>query len=354
MSQPPPGVIEYQLDHIHEDRRNGLAAYLVVGLVLSGIAVVLRFIARRISKAELKADDWFMVAGLVFVAGFTANSLVMIYDTGLGLHSVAANLPKFARVMLPHNVIFSFAPISIKISILLLYRRIFIYRTFRWVVWGLVVFFVAAFLINLFLSIFQCVPVQKAWKPELPGHCLGFYEAWYAGSALLLATDVMLLIVPIPVVWQLQMDAKQKLGLIAVFLLGSLACFTKGIQFATFKSGVDMYDIPYTIVATWYWAGAELYLGIICGCLVTCMPLIRRRKQNSGAAGKEEFHREDRVWPGAEQRPEARQWRGAQPRPEANDSAGAGNMGGATPRLSGHPRSDKRQSFRDSLVVFMA
>lgn len=57
--------IDYQLAHIDEDRSEALIVSHTICLVLAGVAIVLRLIARRMSKAAIKADDYMIIAAFV-------------------------------------------------------------------------------------------------------------------------------------------------------------------------------------------------------------------------------------------------------------------------------------------------
>ena len=61
----PTAELDYQLRHIHDSRVPEIVASLAVCLPAAYIAVVLRFASRRIGKIPLKADDWWLVVGLV-------------------------------------------------------------------------------------------------------------------------------------------------------------------------------------------------------------------------------------------------------------------------------------------------
>lgn len=65
MAAPSPAEIQYQLQHIHDDRSNGIITSFGVCLGVATITVLLRFVARRIKRAPLAGDDWTIVAGLV-------------------------------------------------------------------------------------------------------------------------------------------------------------------------------------------------------------------------------------------------------------------------------------------------
>ena len=61
----PPAASDYQLLHIHDSRVPKVIVSLAVCLPAAYIAVVLRFVSRRIGRVPLKADDWWIVVGLV-------------------------------------------------------------------------------------------------------------------------------------------------------------------------------------------------------------------------------------------------------------------------------------------------
>jgi hypothetical protein len=71
----------------------------------------------------------------------------------------------------------------------------------------------------------NCVPVAKFWDRELPGHCLSFEALWFFNASMNIATDLTLLILPMPLITQLQLPKRQKLALMGVFALGGLLVF---------------------------------------------------------------------------------------------------------------------------------
>ena len=61
----PPAQAAYQYDHVNESRASELVTSQIACLIIAVVAVVLRFISRRMLKTALKADDWMIVAALV-------------------------------------------------------------------------------------------------------------------------------------------------------------------------------------------------------------------------------------------------------------------------------------------------
>ena len=112
--------------------------------------------------------------------------------------------------------------VATKISILQLYRSIFPGRGFTIaaivvgagvIAWGIAV---------ILVSIFQCNPVRGEWDLTVPATCISL-EDFYIGNAVPnIAMDAIILALPIPNVWALQMSLKQKCVVLGLFLLGGL------------------------------------------------------------------------------------------------------------------------------------
>lgn len=79
-------------------------------------------------------------------------------------------------------------------------------------------FWIAAF----FATAFFCTPPQKSWYSEIPGRCGDSHE-FYTGYAVTdLIIDVIVISLPLPVLWKLQLPLGRKVALIAIFALGFL------------------------------------------------------------------------------------------------------------------------------------
>lgn len=61
----PPEEAQYQLAHVHDSKRKSIAAAYIACVPIIFLAVILRFVSRRIGRTAYGADDWIMVLGLV-------------------------------------------------------------------------------------------------------------------------------------------------------------------------------------------------------------------------------------------------------------------------------------------------
>lgn len=113
---------------------------------------------------------------------------------------------------------------SIKASVLYLYHRIFfVSRTFSRMLWALGIFVFGYGFVRAGLSIIQCHPLSYIWDPSVAGgYCGRIPLAGTITAAFNVLTDIIILVMPMPVLWKLQMEMRMKLQIMGIFLLGGL------------------------------------------------------------------------------------------------------------------------------------
>lgn len=110
-----------------------------------------------------------------------------------------------------------------KQSILLLYLRLFgVNRTFTRFTWTVMIFVFGYLFSNFWTQLFGCIPPAKFWNSEIQGHCFNFKAADLAYSSMNIASDFVIMILPLPMVWKLHLLWKGKVGLYLVFLSGAM------------------------------------------------------------------------------------------------------------------------------------
>ena len=109
----------------------------------------------------------------------------------------------------------------IKASILYLYRRIFPQKWFRNALIATGSFNLMWFIAAFFGTIFQCVPISLLWDLETPGYCINYHDGVLAFGGITVATDFLILVLPIPLVWRIQISRRKKWLITFTFMLGS-------------------------------------------------------------------------------------------------------------------------------------
>ena len=119
-------------------------------------------------------------------------------------------------------ILYAIAVAFPKLSILILYLRIFTDKVSRYICWLLVGIISVLALINVFLIVFQCNPRAKAWDRELPGHCHNLEQHYIWASFPNFVTDFIMLGIPLPVIYRLHAKVRVKVGLMLTFTMGSM------------------------------------------------------------------------------------------------------------------------------------
>lgn len=71
---------------------------------------------------------------------------------------------------------------------------------------------------GIFVTLFQCDPVDQAWKIDPNRKCINYVNYLYASSAVNVFTDIVLCILPIPHLWKLS-ESSPKTSLNFVLIL---------------------------------------------------------------------------------------------------------------------------------------
>ena len=148
-----------------------------------------------------------------------------MYSAGMGIHADKVPLDDIvlmAKFLVVAEILYVFNLVWTKLGILLMYYRIFRFPYFKKIAYVIGAFIIAWVITITFLFVFICVPVEKLWHPDLPGHCIDQVSTWIANATSTILSDVTILILPIPQVWKLHLQRLEKLGAILAFGLGFL------------------------------------------------------------------------------------------------------------------------------------
>lgn len=109
-----------------------------------------------------------------------------------------------------------------KVSVLLMYLRIFPSRGFRTTAAIIGSTVVGWWLAIVLVSIFQCHPIWGAWRPWDGGVCINLRSSFIGNAIPNILSDIAILCMPVHQVVKLRVNAMQKSLILFMFLLGSL------------------------------------------------------------------------------------------------------------------------------------
>ncbi|KAL0930969.1 uncharacterized protein CTRU02_213704 [Colletotrichum truncatum] len=266
------------------DRGPELSGTTTALLVLATVFVGLRFWARWTVGFHYGLDDWFMVVGLLFTFVAGALNYAMIAQ-GLGRHAVTLSLNQqveFLKLLLAFECIYVTAVMFVKLSLLLMYRRIFPSRGFKISAIILGAITIAWWISIVLVCVFQCTPVAKAYMPWIDGTCIDLKASFIGNAIPNILTDVAILCLPIGQVWRLQVTLVQRLSLCFMFLLGGFVLFASIYRFTTIMQ-FEIADTTWTLATACTWCVVECACGVISACLPTLRPLMVKVSSQFGS-----------------------------------------------------------------------
>ena len=109
-----------------------------------------------------------------------------------------------------------------KLSIISLYRRIFVPKRVQQITFVVASLCVTWWIVFTITVLNPCRPVRKFWLPQTPGYCYNF-DKFALGIAIMdILLDASILAIPIKPVLNLQMAKSRKIQVCVIFLVGGL------------------------------------------------------------------------------------------------------------------------------------
>ncbi|MCJ1468579.1 hypothetical protein MMC07_007208 [Pseudocyphellaria aurata] len=267
-------------------RGDAVVRWIVAIGVLDGLAVVLRLWVRKRNGTKIAADDWMVIASLVPAFCMIATASICVSKGGLGRHradvtdsemiillkvgshalhwcgretstkptmSVFSGLNPSNDDVRPHdNRGENFD--SALISPCVRHRRQVQKSNYDR----------RHFMPHLAL--------RQHLHPDfsLLPHVSGVEPERITAANLLL--DIVILCMPLPMIWDLNLSTRKKFEVSGVFLLGSFTCIASLLRILSIRS-INDDDLSYTILNTYLWSHVEPATAIGCACLMTYGPL---------------------------------------------------------------------------------
>ncbi|KAJ5622002.1 hypothetical protein N7528_005234 [Penicillium herquei] len=171
------------------------------------VAVALRLWSRYLQRRKLAIHDYLVLIALLIAESAVSVFLAAGFAAGLGVHleELLATAPqKFA-----------------------LHMKLFVPAQLLWAAGNSVcygaIFVTAIYFTMVLVETFAlCKPVQYNWDKSIEGHCTGESIAYLVAGIFNLSIDTFIVILPMPLVFNLQMILSKKLAVAAMFSLGVL------------------------------------------------------------------------------------------------------------------------------------
>ncbi|USP74527.1 hypothetical protein yc1106_01801 [Curvularia clavata] len=279
------------------DKSPHLAASIIALAVIAYITYGLR-VYTRLSNGAWGLDDWSMTLATLPFTALTISCIGGAFS-GVGVHDdrlAPQEKVQGMQYFFFFEVFYCSAIIPIKLSISFMLIRIASRRTtYIYSLYAVSAMFIIMNLIALLYIIFQCAPVSYAWDTSTPGgKCNApqkLADIYYATTAINIATDWFCALLPIPLLWNVQLNRNAKLSVGVILGLGAfLSACIRLIYTVNLTNSTDYLResllllslIPILTSAidgvadVILWGYAENGVGVIVGCVATLRPLLQR------------------------------------------------------------------------------
>ncbi|ETS77403.1 hypothetical protein PFICI_11277 [Pestalotiopsis fici W106-1] len=261
-----------------ESRVRDVQIAAIVTMALAIPIVLARCAARLQITKKLWLDDWTALLGLVLLTALAAMEYISS-RMGFGKHYwniSASNGPVLLQLFYAAQILYITVQLSAKVSIALLFFRLFPARWMRLTLKIFTAFMIGHGLIFVMVVIFQCWPIYSIWDKTVSGKCVDITAVGYVGAALSIVEDIFLVLLPITELRKLQVSQRQRVLLSLMFAIGSFAAVTSMIRLKY------MVMFAYTFDATWdnvdviIWSLIELFTAVFLGSLPPLRPWLIR------------------------------------------------------------------------------
>ncbi|CAI7599221.1 unnamed protein product [Penicillium discolor] len=263
-------------------RGHGVLIVNVVCLALAFLIVSLRLYTRLWITCSAGVDDLLIVVGLVFAIAMAVVTSIATEHWGMNRHIWDIEPDRFVAVRklnLCFQLLFLVSSCFIKISLLWFCRRLIgkvNFALYNWAFILSIIFVAGSSVLFAGISIFQCSPIRAYWQVNTESyHCMDDGAIVFSASVINILTDLLVTALPMPLIWSLNLPARQRLAVISIFGLGVVVNVAGCVRTVyVWKSMLTGYD------GTWLgWPGlitaaVELSLGLICSSAPALRPLI--------------------------------------------------------------------------------
>ncbi|KAK0615717.1 hypothetical protein B0T17DRAFT_352214 [Bombardia bombarda] len=241
--------------------------------VMSTLFVLIRFASRIRQKTFLWLDDWSIVGSTIICLGFTL--ICTVYGTRLGVGSDIWTVPQenislILKLSYIAIILYTVSRSLIRVSITLVYFRIFKYTGAKPVI-------ILAFAINIAITIAYlvgelaaCKPMSfywNRWDGQHQGRCIKEWDFLLAAGVISAVHDMSLVLLPMPLIFQLKSSRRKKLVTAGLFALSLIVLIVSVMRILSLYYFTHTENITQALVGAVIWNALELYVGNICACL---------------------------------------------------------------------------------------
>ncbi|KAE8367630.1 hypothetical protein BDV27DRAFT_123625 [Aspergillus caelatus] len=265
-------------------------------------AMTLFFLMRAYTRVFLlngfNKEDWTCLGAWLLGVCYSVIALIMgAHGGGLHIDDVSPHdQVVFQKTVYVTMVMYGPTAYLTKVSLLWIMTRVF--SPFRKAVTFIYIFLgvmLAYYIPAVIVKIRICDPISKFWAPDHPGTCLNQRSIIMADAVVSVVSDLIILLVPLPLTLGLQLPTKKKMRVMGILGAGGLAVASSIIRLILIVYTGQSEDGTMAFMRINMFGNAEIAIGVICACLPALSAILSRvyheysnsNKATGGTSGHE-------------------------------------------------------------------
>ncbi|KAI1095499.1 hypothetical protein F5B19DRAFT_439749 [Rostrohypoxylon terebratum] len=251
-------------------------------LFLGFVSIGLRLWSRRIQRAQLQLNDWLILFAMLIMTTRYGIEVALVVKCGMGFHIGLVEevggeelVALFSLLLYIMDCFWVTLVTLVKLSILHFYLQVFRNPQFKRAVYAGIGLCVAFWFGGFFGTALFCIPPEKLWYENTQGHCGDSSKMYTACATSDLGIDVIIILLPMPVLWGLQLATSKKIALTFVFGLGFVIISITAVRIK-YMLQIDPNDRTHSISQIALLSAIVPLLGIINASMPIIPPALRK------------------------------------------------------------------------------
>ncbi|KAI9049556.1 hypothetical protein LZ554_006583 [Drepanopeziza brunnea f. sp. 'monogermtubi'] len=224
-------------------------------------------------------EDWTCIFAWIFTTAYCVTGFLMTrHGGGVPQSQVSASeLVTFKKLLYADTIIYCPSAFLTKTTLLLIFTRAFAH--FRKTVISIYVFIgilACYYLLVLFLKLRLCTPIEGLWDTSVDAVCWDKQTVFFVDAVVSCVTDGVVLILPVPLVWSLNVPLVKKLRIAALLGAGGIATIASVFRALLVFSPDTPDNLTVNFVRMTLLGIVEVTTALICACLPTLNLLFTR------------------------------------------------------------------------------
>ncbi|KAI6082213.1 hypothetical protein F4821DRAFT_219457 [Hypoxylon rubiginosum] len=275
----PPAGVEPNFVNPPSQQEGMIALHTVCLTLVIGLVVMRLYTRISITKSALGVDDYLCIVSNAITFAYS-GLIFKAFGWGIGRHIWDVPHEWLVEGMKLSTIacyVYLVLAATTRLTFLFSYRRIFSSkRSYKYAIDGGIGFTISAAISLLLATVFTCAPIERGWDATISGHCFNYDIIGYLSGAINSLIDLYILVLPMPLCWRLNLDARRKWRLTMVFGLGFFACIASLVRLGMTDVMRSNLDMTWNVTRVCAWATIEVNVGIICSCLISLPAFLDR------------------------------------------------------------------------------